>query len=169
MVFILFPMLLSCLAILNYNNLIILLVNQHIYIIYTLLFSLFYLNFTYLARYQHVFMLSFINFFWFTLLNCFFCVNLFILSNYIDIFVIFFIFAVLRKLNFIIIDFKALFFDFYFYFSGFLGFVTKPNLFLNKFKLLFTQVNDRRKYILKKYVYTINHKRIAINYFIFSM
>ena len=29
--------------------------------------------------------------------------------------------------------------------------------------------NDRRKYILKKYVYTINHKRIAINYFFFSM
>lgn len=74
-----------------------------------------------------------------------------------------------RKLNFIILDFKSLFFDFYFYFSGFLGFVTKPNLFLNKFRLLFTQFNDRRKYILKKYVYTINHKRIAINYFIFSM
>lgn len=32
-----------------------------------------------------------------------------------------------------------------------------------------TQFNDRRKYILKKYVYTINHKRIAINYFYFSM
>ena len=116
-----------------------------------------------------MFILSFINFFWFTLLNCFFCVNLLILSNYTDIFVIFFIFVVLQKLNFIILDFKALFFDFYFYFSGFLGFVSKPNLFLNKFKLLFTQVNDRRKYILKKYVYTINHKRIAINYFIFSM
>jgi len=32
-----------------------------------------------------------------------------------------------------------------------------------------TQFNDRRKYILKKYVYTINHKRIAINYFFFSI
>ena len=29
--------------------------------------------------------------------------------------------------------------------------------------------NDYRKYILKKYIYTINHKRIAINYFFFSM
>lgn len=169
MVFIPPFILLSCFAILNYNNLIVLLVNQHIYIIYILLLNIFYLNFTYLMRYQHMFILSFINFFWFTLLNCFFCVNLLILSNYTDIFVIFFIFAVLQKLNFIILDFKALFFDFYFYFSGFLGFVSKPNLFLNKFKLLFTQVNDRRKYILKKYVYTINHKRIAINYFIFSM
>jgi heme/copper-type cytochrome/quinol oxidase subunit 1 len=169
MVFIPFFILLSCFVILNYNNLIILLVNQHIYVIYILLLNLFYLNFTYLMRYQHMFILSFINFFWFTLLNCFFCVNLLILLNYTDIFVIFFIFAVLQKLNFIILDFKALFFDFYFYFSGFLGFVSKPNLFLNKFKLLFTQVNDRRKYILKKYVYTINHKRIAINYFIFSM
>lgn len=38
-----------------------------------------------------------------------------------------------------------------------------------KLKLYFTKINDRRKYILKKYVYTINHKRIAINYFFFSM
>ena len=30
-------------------------------------------------------------------------------------------------------------------------------------------LNDRRKYIFKKYVYTINHKRIAINYLFFSM
>lgn len=30
-------------------------------------------------------------------------------------------------------------------------------------------MNDRRKYLLKKYIYTINHKRIAINYFFFSM
>ena len=29
--------------------------------------------------------------------------------------------------------------------------------------------NDLRKYFLKKYVYTINHKRIALNYFYFSM
>ena len=116
MVFIPPFILLSCFAILNYNNLIVLLVNQHIYIIYILLLNIFYLNFTYLMRYQHMFMLSFINFFWFTLLNCFFCVNLLILSNYTDIFVIFFIFAVLQKLNFIILDFKALFFDFYFYF-----------------------------------------------------
>ena len=32
-----------------------------------------------------------------------------------------------------------------------------------------TYINDSRKYILKKYVYTINHKRIAINYFYFSL
>ena len=38
-----------------------------------------------------------------------------------------------------------------------------------KFKIYLTQFNDRRKYLLKKYVYTINHKRIAINYFFFSM
>lgn len=30
-------------------------------------------------------------------------------------------------------------------------------------------INAFRKYIFKKYVYTINHKRIAINYFFFSM
>jgi hypothetical protein len=73
------------------------------------------------------------------------------------------------RLNFLFIDLKNSFFDFFFYFSGFINFLTKPNLFLENFKVLFTQFNDRRKYILKKYVYTINHKRIAINYFYFSM
>jgi hypothetical protein len=76
---------------------------------------------------------------------------------------------VLARLNFTILDIKCSFFDFFFYFSGFVNFLSKPNLFLEKLKVLFTQLNDRRKYILKKYVYTINHKRIAINYFIFSM
>ena len=32
-----------------------------------------------------------------------------------------------------------------------------------------TQFNDKRKYLLKKYIYTINHKRLGINYFFFSM
>lgn len=32
-----------------------------------------------------------------------------------------------------------------------------------------TWLNDFRKYVTKKYIYTINHKRIAINYFYFSM
>jgi hypothetical protein len=31
------------------------------------------------------------------------------------------------------------------------------------------QINNLRKYIVKKYVYTINHKRIALNYLYFSM
>jgi hypothetical protein len=75
----------------------------------------------------------------------------------------------LGRLQFVLLDFRFIFFDFFFYFSGFVGFLSKPNLFFERFKLLFTQFNDRRKYILKKYVYTINHKRIAINYFIFSM
>lgn len=73
------------------------------------------------------------------------------------------------RLNFFILDTKNSFIDLFLYFSGFVSFLTKPQLFLEKFKVLFTQLNDRRKYILKKYVYTINHKRIAINYFIFSM
>jgi heme/copper-type cytochrome/quinol oxidase subunit 1 len=30
-------------------------------------------------------------------------------------------------------------------------------------------LNDSRKYLLKKYFYTINHKRIALNYFYFSL
>lgn len=35
-------------------------------------------------------------------------------------------------------------------------------------QLYFRWFNDFRKYFLKKYVYTINHKRIALNYFFFS-
>ena len=31
------------------------------------------------------------------------------------------------------------------------------------------QLFDLNKYLLKKYVYTINHKRIAINYLVFTM
>jgi heme/copper-type cytochrome/quinol oxidase subunit 1 len=42
-------------------------------------------------------------------------------------------------------------------------------LFLNQFKIYFNRFNDLRKFFLKKYVYTINHKRIALNYFYFSM
>ena len=38
-----------------------------------------------------------------------------------------------------------------------------------EFKKYLSISNDYRKYIFKKYVYTINHKRIAINYFFFSM
>jgi len=32
-----------------------------------------------------------------------------------------------------------------------------------------SRINNLRKYILKKYIYTINHKRIALNYLYFSM
>lgn len=42
-------------------------------------------------------------------------------------------------------------------------------LILNRVKIYFSRLNDLRKYFLKKYVYTINHKRIALNYFYFSM
>lgn len=38
-----------------------------------------------------------------------------------------------------------------------------------KVNLLFEQLNNLRRYFFKKYVYTINHKRIAINYLYFSM
>jgi hypothetical protein len=80
-----------------------------------------------------------------------------------------FVFKMFFRLNFFYLDIRNIIHDFFFFLSGFIGFISKPKLFLEYFKVLFTQLNDRRKYILKKYVYTINHKRIAINYFIFSM
>ena len=81
----------------------------------------------------------------------------------------FFVFKVFLRLNFFYSDVKNVSRDVFFFLSGFINFLVKPKLFLEYFKVLFTQFNDRRKYVLKKYVYTINHKRIAINYFIFSM
>jgi tetratricopeptide (TPR) repeat protein len=31
------------------------------------------------------------------------------------------------------------------------------------------KANDRRKYILKKYVYTINHKKLGLSYFVYAL
>jgi cytochrome c oxidase subunit I len=45
----------------------------------------------------------------------------------------------------------------------------KYKYYFNEFRRIATIINDYRKYVFKKYVYTINHKRIAINYFFFSM
>jgi hypothetical protein len=73
-----------------------------------------------------------------------------------------------KRLYFIYIDLKNVLFDFSFYFSGLINFLCKPKLLIERLKLVITQLNARRSYILKKYVYTINHKRIALNYFIFS-
>lgn len=41
--------------------------------------------------------------------------------------------------------------------------------FLKNWSKKITRLNNLRKYIFKKYIYTINHKRIAMNYFFFSM
>ncbi len=74
-----------------------------------------------------------------------------------------------RNFRFFIIDIKYTFNDFlYNLFSFHSNLLNYKNW---KFKLYryLTQFNDRRKYILKKYVYTINHKRIALNYLYFSM
>lgn len=58
--------------------------------------------------------------------------------------------------------------DFQFFFSG-LQKDFSNFLFLTRLKVFFNRFNDLRKFFLKKYVYTINHKRIALNYFYFSM
>lgn len=58
-------------------------------------------------------------------------------------------------------DLHNLYFNFYNDFSNF--------LILNRIKFYFIRLNDLRKYFLKKYCYTINHKRIALNYLYFSM
>ncbi len=71
--------------------------------------------------------------------------------------------------KFLFIDIRFFLQDFYYYYF-YLNNETsvKYNWKFFFFKLL-NKFNDKRKYWLKKYIYTINHKRIAINYFYFSM
>ncbi len=71
--------------------------------------------------------------------------------------------------KFLFIDIRFFLQDFFYYYF-YLNNETsvKYNWKFFFFKLL-NKFNDKRKYWLKKYIYTINHKRIAINYFYFSM
>jgi heme/copper-type cytochrome/quinol oxidase subunit 1 len=71
--------------------------------------------------------------------------------------------------------FKNIFFDIYsinkdikYYAAGLVNDFTEFK-FLRRFAVNLTKLNNMRKYVFKKYIYTINHKRIAINYFFFSM
>ena len=150
-------------------NFVVFLINYHVFSIYLTYFIFFCLNIRYVSRnYQYLYIFIFMKVYWcFCFLCSFFLISLlFIFSKLLYYF---FVFQVVFRLNFFLIDIKNTFYDFFFFSSGFLNFLSNPVLFLERFKFLFTQFNDRRKYILKKYVYTINHKRIAINYFIFSM
>lgn len=72
------------------------------------------------------------------------------------------------KSKFIIVDIRNIIFDVQFFFSGLQKDFTNF-LFFERFKIYANRFNDLRKYFLKKYIYTINHKRIALNYFFFSM
>ena len=70
--------------------------------------------------------------------------------------------------KFIINDIKNVGSDLQFLYSGLYRDFT-DFLFLKRLKNHFNRFNDLRKYFFKKYIYTINHKRIALNYFYFSM
>jgi hypothetical protein len=76
-------------------------------------------------------------------------------------------FKIVSILNFFFKNFIK-FSDIQFFFSGVQNDFTNF-LFFERFKIYLNRFNDLRKYMLKKYVYTINHKRIALNYFYFSM
>lgn len=65
-------------------------------------------------------------------------------------------------------DICGIFLDFQFFYSG-LQKDFSNFLIFQRLNNYFNRFNDLRKYFLKKYVYTINHKRIALNYFYFSM
>ena len=76
--------------------------------------------------------------------------------------------AFLSVLRFFVLDIFFIFRDFKLFFFNFQKVFYIKNFWKNYFTKFFLRFNDRRKYILKKYVYTINHKRIAINYLFFS-
>lgn len=59
--------------------------------------------------------------------------------------------------------------DFFYFYFGFTNFFKNYKNWYTKILVFLTRFNDRRKYFLKKHIYTINHKRIAINYLYFSM
>jgi len=65
-----------------------------------------------------------------------------------------------QKWVFSLVEFVYLLFDFFF----------KNNIFIffKNINLFFININDKILYFFKKYIYTINHKRIALNYFYFS-
>jgi len=76
---------------------------------------------------------------------------------------------VIRSFRFLIIDLKNILNDLLYSFSSFQLNLSGYRFWQDRLYKYATQLNDRRKYLLKKYVYTINHKRIAINYFYFSL
>ena len=135
-------------------------------VVYFLFSILYYLNkVVVFGQYQFWFIFFLSYFYWYFYILFVIFVGLLTITTQYYIF----IFKVFFRLNFFCLDIKNTIYDVFFFFSGFINYLSKPRLFLEHFKLLFTQFNDRRKYIIKKYVYTINHKRIAINYLIFSM
>ena len=71
--------------------------------------------------------------------------------------------------NYIIFkNLKWIFLDYIYYQNNYNKYIYLNNFIIN-LKTYFYKLNDLRKHILKKYIYTINHKRIAINYLYFSM
>ena len=69
---------------------------------------------------------------------------------------------------YIVNDIKKSLTDIYFFQSNVTQSFTQ-RLFVIKIRHTLTFLSNFRKYIFKKYIYTINHKRIALNYFFFSI
>jgi hypothetical protein len=111
----------------NYSNVIGFLINYHIYCIYVMLIIIvFYTNYIFFLKYQYLYIYSYIYLYWFVYLNTIY-LNMLILYNLHTYIYNFIIFKVLPRFNLIVLDTKNSFFDFFFYFSGFVSFLSKPN------------------------------------------
>jgi hypothetical protein len=73
-----------------------------------------------------------------------------------------------RFINLFLLDLRTILVDTFFFSTNY-TFTLRQHSLLFFIKRQARILNDRRRYIIKKYVYTINHKRIALNYFFFSM
>ena len=69
----------------------------------------------------------------------------------------------------LLIDFRFFFIDIFFLYKNFFLFSTNKFNYFNRLLIYFNQFNDKRKYLLKKYIYTVNHKKIGLNYLYFGM
>jgi hypothetical protein len=144
-----------------------LLVAYHIYLYYGLV-----IGFAYLSNF--FFIKVFFSIWVFLMWSVFLVFNYLIITYLMGFFSLFFFdFYLWALINIYFFFFLNLFLnvllnDFKYYYTGFQK-LTLKHLFTTKFVNLINLFNDKRKYFLKKYIYTINHKRIAINYFFFSM
>lgn len=76
--------------------------------------------------------------------------------------------SISKFFTFFYLDLSKLIRDFVYLFTNFTTIFNRAFIWQHYCKLNFNQLNDKRKYFLKKYIYTINHKRIALNYLFFS-
>ena len=142
-------------------------INSHILITLIIIVGVCVYTCKFLSTYFKIYLYTFVCMFW-SIKSYIFLLNVIVIYFLYDWIIYALVVKMLNILYKVLLDIKSIYFDFFIYLSGTVNFFKKPKLFLTFLKIICVKSNDFRKYFFKKYVYTINHKRIAINYFIFS-